>query len=112
MDLWASGIVLGGLSMAKIITKGKWGNDVMTVICSEEDGQITVTFNGQKDTFLKEILDSRMDVAPAMGGTYYPEEGTMLAYYNILNTVFFSKVIEMQVVGDIGQIPYEDGIVF
>lgn len=98
--------------MAKIITKGKWGNDVMTVICSEEDGQITVTFNGQNDTFLKEILDSRMDVAPAMGGTYYPEEGTMLAYYNILNTVFFSKVIEMQVVGDMGQIPYEDGIVF
>ena len=98
--------------MSKIITKGKWGNDVMTVICSEEDGKITVTFNGQTDNFLKEILESRMDVAPAMGGTYYPEEGTMLAYYNILNTVFFSKVIEMQVVGDIGQIPYEDGIVF
>lgn len=98
--------------MAKIITKGKWGSEVMTVICSEDDGQITVTFNGQKDNFLKEILESRMDVAPAMGGTYYPEEGTMLAYYNILNTVFFSKVIEMQVVGDIGQIPYEDGIVF
>ena len=98
--------------MSKIITKGKWGSEVMTVICSEEDGQITVTFNGQKDNFLKEILESRMDVAPAMGGTYYPEEGTMLAYYNILNTVFFSKVIEMQVVGDIGQIPYEDSIVF
>ena len=112
MDLWASGIVLGGLSVAKIITKGKWGSEVMTVMCSEDDGQITVTFNGQKDNFLKEILESRMDVAPAMGGTYYPEEGTMLAYYNILNTVFFSKVIEMQVVGDIGQIPYEDGIVF
>lgn len=98
--------------MSKIITKGKWGNDDMTVICSEEDGQITITFNGQEDKFLKEILESRLDVAPAMGGTYYPEEGTMLAYYNILYTVFFSKVIDMQVVGDIGQIPYEDGIVF
>ena len=112
MDLWASGVVLGGMSVSKIITKGKWGSEVMTVICSEEDGQIIVTFNGQEDKFLKEILESRMDVAPAMGGTYYPEEGTMLAYYNILNTMFFSKVIEMQVVGDIGQIPYEDGVIY
>lgn len=98
--------------MAKIIAKGKWGNEVMTVICSEEDGRITFTFNGQKDNLLKEILESRLDIAPAMGGTYYPEEGTMLAYYNILNTVFFSELLELQLVGDIGQIPYEDGVVY
>lgn len=98
--------------MSKIIAKGKLGNEVMTVICSEEDGQIAFSFNGQKDNLLKEILESRLDMAPAMGGTYYPEEGTMLAYYNILNTVFFNKLLEIQAVGDIGQIPYEDGVVF
>lgn len=98
--------------MSKIIAKGKWGNSVMTVICSEEDGRIAFTFNGQKDDFLKEILESRMDVAPAMGGTYYPEQGTMLAYYNILKNVFFSKQPEIKTEGDIGQIPYEDGVVY
>ena len=112
MDLRASGIVLGGMDMSKIIAKGKWGKEVMTVICSEEDGKIQITFNDQKDEILKEMLEKGLDVAPAMGGTYYPEEGTMLAYYNILNTVFFNKLIEMQVVGDIGHIPYEDGVIY
>lgn len=98
--------------MSKIIAKGKLGSSVMTVICSEEDGQITFSFNGHEDDFLKEILESRMDVAPAMGGTYYPEQGTMLAYYNILENVFFNKQPEIKIEGDIGQIPYEDDVVY
>lgn len=112
MDIWAASFVLGGMDMSKIIAKGKWGNEVMTIVCSEEDGKIQITFNGQKDELLKEMLERSLDMAPAIGGTFYPEEGTMLAYYNILNTVFFSKVIEIQVVGDIGQMPYEDGVIY
>ena len=60
--------------MAKIIAKGKWGGEVMTVICTEAGGRIKFTFNGREDDLLKEMLEGSLDMAPAMGGTYYPEK--------------------------------------
>jgi hypothetical protein len=47
-----------------------------------------------------------------MGGTFYPEPGTMLSYYNALEKVFFNDLEELNVTGDIGEIPSEDGVIY
>lgn len=98
--------------MANIKAVGRIAEEILAVECVERGGVITVTFNGRQDKFLKQFLDSRLDIAPAMGGTYYPETLDMLAYYNILNTVFFDELQSLETEGNIGSIPYEDGVIY
>lgn len=87
--------------MSKITAK----NPDVTITVEEIDGEITVLFDGKKDTLQREVLDLRVKYAPPMGGTFYPEPGTMLAYYS----VFESTGMDISVEGDIGEIPCDEG---
>lgn len=95
--------------MSKITGKGEG----ITITVEEKGGSITVLFNGAEDASL---LDSLNDIAvnsPPMGGTFYPEPGTMLSYYNALRSDFFSNVLtDITVDGDIGEIPNEEGYIY
>lgn len=90
--------------MSKITARGQ---DVIITV-EDIDGEITVLFDGKKDPMQQEMLDLRVNYAPPMGGTFYPEPGTMLAYYS----VFESSGMDISVEGDIGEIPNDDGFIY
>lgn len=95
--------------MSKIIADGE---DLMITI-EEVDGKITVLFNGEEDDGLRKTLDEIAAKSPPMGGTFYPEPGTMLSYYNALkNGYFFDWLTRIDVKGDIGEIPCEDDLIY
>lgn len=48
---------------------------------------------------------------PPIAGTFYPAKNTMLSAYNVLNTIFFDDLIEIEA-EDIGEMPCEEGIVY
>lgn len=94
--------------MATIIAKG----DGMTVTVEEHEGSIRIVFDGEENKFMLGKLNDDVEYSPPMGGTFYPQPGTMLAYYNALNTVFFNKLTSLEVDGDIGEIPSEPGYIY
>lgn len=95
--------------MSKITAEGK----DLTITIEEKDGNITVLFNGTEDELLLEDLNDIAANSPPMGGTFYPEPGTMLSYYNALKNGFFSDwLTSVQVDGDIGEMPCEDGCIY
>lgn len=94
--------------MSKITAKG----DGMTVTIEEQAGAIHIMFDGEENEFMLSKLNDDVDYAPPMGGTFYPHPGSMLAYFNALNTVFFNKLTSLEVEGDIGEIPNEPGCIY
>lgn len=94
--------------MAKIIARG----DGMTVAVEENEGSIRILFDGEENDFMLGKLNDDAEYAPPMGGTFYPKPGSMLAYFNTLNTVFFNKLTSLEVDGDIGEIPNEPGCIY
>ena len=91
--------------MSKIIAKRKDS----TVTVEEKDGTITVLFDGVVDSYMQYLLDRDGENAPPMGGTFYPDHGTMLFYYNTLKHLSDTVSVE----GDIGEIPHEeDGVIY
>lgn len=95
--------------MNKIIAKG----ENMNITIEEHNGKITVFFNGAEDADLLSSLNEMVENQPPMGGTYYPEPGTMMAYYNVLKYGdFFSWIDTVNVEGDIGELPWEPGVIY
>jgi hypothetical protein len=95
--------------MSKITAKG----DGVTITIEEKGGNITVLFNGAEDEMLLDELKNIAVNSPPMGGTFYPEPGTMLSYYNALRSDFFSNLLtDISVDGDIGEIPCEKGYIY
>lgn len=94
--------------MGKIIAKG----DGMTVTVEEHEDSIIILFDGEENDFMIGKLNDDAEYAPPMGGTFYPKPGSMLAYFNALNTVFFNKLTSLEVDGDIGEIPNEPGCIY
>ena len=95
--------------MSKIVATG----DDLIITIEELDGKITVLFNGEEDDGLRQNLDEIVAASPPMGGTFYPEPGTMLGYYYILkNRYFFHWLTKLEVEGDIGEMPCEDGVIY
>ena len=95
--------------MAKITAK----SEDLTITIEDTDGIITVLFNGEEDDIQLENLRELARYAPPMGGTFYPEPGTMLSYYNVLQSGFFADwMTDITVEGDIGEMPCEDGCIY
>lgn len=95
--------------MSKITAKGE---DLILTI-EEKDGNIAVLFNGMEDDKLLDNLNELAASSPPMGGTFYPEPGSMLSYYNVLKNGFFADwLTSVQVEGDIGEIPCEEDCIY
>ena len=88
--------------MAKITAT----QDDITITVEETDGKITVYLNGEQDDLMQAQLDDMAKESPPMGGTFYPEPGTMLSYYNLFTQGSLSgEKVTVTVEGDIGEIP-------
>lgn len=92
--------------MNKIIAK----NDDLEVSVIEDGGVIKVYVNGREADNWRRLLDIMVDGLPPMGGTFYPEKGTMLAYYHALKNSHWVNSLEIE--GDIGEMPCEDGVIY
>lgn len=94
--------------MDSVIATGKIGDDIVTVIVSKENEKFSITFNGEQDVLLEDILKKSISIAPLIDGYYIPTNDMLLGFYNTLNTVWFDKLIHIIVEGEMETIPYDD----
>lgn len=92
--------------MPKIIAKGKYLGVERQVECFLKDGLLTIEIDGEYDETIQNKFNQLLKEAPAMGGTYYPPENSLLAAYSVLEAVFFDdgSTPTIEAVGDIGKI--------
>lgn len=95
--------------MSKIVAE----SDDMILTVLEDNGEVKVYVNGVESEEWQDMMDEIAATSPPIAGTFYPEPGTMLAYYYVLTNSYFSEWVEsLTVEGDIGEIPYEDGVIY
>ena len=98
--------------MGKVIASGIYCGNKITVEAIVEDGTLVILMDEKEVPDLQKRFDELIKVQPAMGGTYFPDENTLLAAYNVLQNTFFDTLEEISVEGDIGEIPCEEGVVY
>ena len=79
------------------------------------------TFLGEKQTIVFEDgefetenlwLDSLLENPQPIGGTYYPEKYDPLNVYFTLKDRYFDKLTSIEVEGELGTIPFEEGTIY
>ena len=98
--------------MGKVIASGIYCGNRITVEAIVEDGTLLILMDEKEVPDLQKRFDELVKVQPAMGGTYFPDENSLLTAYNVLQYVFFDTLEEISVEGDIGEIPNEKGAVY
>ena len=98
--------------MGKVIASGIYCGNRITVEAIVEDGTLVILMNEKEVPDIQKRFDELIKVQPAMGGTYFPDENSLLTAYNVLQHTFFDALEEISVEGDIGEIPNEKGMVY
>ena len=95
--------------MKKVTAKGLIGKQELVLEATIEDGELVLDFDGGEDQYLESTLLMQLKYAPAMGGTFYPEEKSLLNVVNVLqNDGFFTKLISIDIEGEPETVPLED----
>jgi hypothetical protein len=74
-----------------------------------EDGSIIIEIGYIYDDQIQERFNDLLMDPPPMGGTYYPDPGSMMAAYSVIESGFFDDVPIIEVEGVIGTIPQVEG---
>lgn len=98
--------------MGKVIASGIYCGNRITVEAIVEDGTLVILMDEKEVPDLQKRFDELIKVQPAMGGTYFPDENSLLAAYNVLQHTFFDTLEKISVEGDIDEIPNEKGMVY
>lgn len=97
--------------MGKITATGKRHGATVKVEVEETGGKITVKLDGYDMT--ETFVQRNMDRIPAIGGSFWPEPMSMLAFWSVLYNAYFDDYRAVILVeGDIGEIPFEDDVVY
>lgn len=91
--------------MARIKAIGKRNGIEMDVEVIMEDGSPLISIDGDYDETLQEEFNELLKNVQPIGGTYYPQPNTLLAAYSVLQLSFFDNIVDVEVIGDIGEIP-------
>lgn len=75
--------------MSKIIAKGKYLGVERQVECFLKDGLLIVEIDGEFNQEAQNDFIIKLKKCPALGGTYYPPENSLLAAYSVLENTFF-----------------------
>ena len=98
--------------MGKVIASGIYCGNKITVEAVVEDGTLVILMNEKEVPDIQKRFDELIKVQPAMGGTYFPDEDSLLAAYNVLQHTFFDELENIIVKGSIDEIPCEDGVIY
>ena len=102
--------------MKKVTAKGLIGKQELLLEATIEDGELVLDFDGSEDETLESAFKMQLKYAPAMGGTFYPEEKSLLNVVNVLQSGwFFKKLISIDIEGEEETIPFDsedDGKVY
>ena len=94
--------------MKKVIAKGLIGKEEVLLEATIEDGELVLDFDGPEDETLESTFEMQLKYAPAMGGTFYPEEKSLLNVVNVLQSGwFFKKLISIDIEGEEETIPFD-----
>ena len=97
--------------MSKIIAKGLYLGRECIVECFQVEGSLTIEIDGEFNQEVQNDFNAKLKNCPALGGTYYPPENSLLAAYSVLENTFFDEgsAVEIKTEGNIGKIPIYDG---
>lgn len=99
--------------MAKIRASGEHAGAVVEIICIDVDNEPHFFFNRGKDPALEAVFRRILKERRLIAGTFTPEEESMLNVLNVIQYHFFDdNPSSVQVDGDIGEMPYEDGMIY
>jgi hypothetical protein len=98
--------------MAIIKAVGKISGVKITVHCKDIGGEIHVLFNGQENIAHESRFRKELSMNHVVAGSYVPDIDSMLNALEVLKHWFFDSAPEIIIEGDIGEIPYEDGVVY
>ncbi len=98
----------------KIIAEGEVNGVRRHVECFMENGSPIIEVNYEFDEEEQERFEKLLKTPPALGGTYYPSSGSLLAAYAVLQQKYFDdpREVKIEVIGDIGEIPYEKDVIY
>ena len=81
-------------------------NNKISVTDSENDSNISKYLT-------EKLVDTIQEERRVIGGTYRPENNTLLAAYLALKDNFFdNKDFKLDVIGKLEEIPYEEGVIY
>lgn len=98
--------------MGKVIASGIYCGSRITVEAVVEDGTLLILMDEKEVPELQKRFDELIKVQPAMGGTYFPDENSLLTAYNVLKHTFFDTLEKISVEGDMDEIPYEEDKIY
>ena len=98
--------------MGKVIASGIYCGNRITVEAVVEDGTLLILMNEKEVPDLQKRFDELVKIQPAMGGTYFPDENSLLTAYNVLQHTFFDTLEEISVDGELEEIPYEENMIY
>lgn len=98
----------------KIIAEGKVNGIRKHVECFIEDGSPIIEVDYAFDEKEQERFNELLKNPPALGGTYYPPSNSLLVAYSVLQFNYFDlgSTVDIKIIGDIGEIPHEKGVVY
>ena len=83
------------------------------IICMETDDEEQIfLIDRDKDKAVEKIIKDEMKKVHPIAGTFVPDEHSMLNIKNVLEFHLFEKLISLDVHGDIGELPFEKGVVY
>ena len=97
---------------AWIRATGTFENKPLTVSCVEDGKDLVFLFNNHFDSVKEKRIKDEMKKRHIIAGSFSPEEHSMLNIKNVLEFYFFDELVSLEVEGDIGELPYEEGVVY
>jgi len=102
------------MAVNKIIAQGEVNGITKYIECFMENGSPIIEVNYEFNEREQERFEKLLKTPSALGGTYYPPSNSLLAAYSVLQFNYFDdpKEVKIEVIGDIGKIPGEEGVVY
>lgn len=98
--------------MNKVTARGKYFGSKITVDAFIDGGTLVILVDDEENPEIEKEFNEMIENQPPMAGTYYPEKDSLLAAFNVLSNVFFDELESINVEGDIGEIPFEEGQIY
>lgn len=98
--------------MAKITAKGTHAGFPVTVVCEDNGNELFLTFNGEVNDLYEAFFRSSLDEHHPIAGSFVPDSNSMLNALNVCRNYFFDDSPTVTVEGDIGELPFEENIIY